>query len=225
MEDVKIDTSCLFEDLHYTVDVDYTNGGDCESYGCDDEGICRCGTIENPHVAGIPCDRLAEKIAPSELFLKYCVERILRHFKPLHDSSNWDIQVEGGYYGEELGEVKLNESVAEILSNILLSLEKATDNERIEAALALEYGFILPTIKNKTWSLEKITLADVELGQTKHASKLNEERIIDYMINDAPIIGIVLESAGKYRVIDGYHRVTAAKKANRNRVVWALVGR
>ncbi len=219
--DARIDTSVLFEDLRYTVDVDYDNGtGECE---CGDD-YCRCGTIVNTRIADVPCDKLAEKIAPETLLLKYCVERILRHFRPLHDSANWDIEVEGGYYGEELGDVKLKPNVAETLATILHSLEDATDNQAVETALQVEYGFVLPTLKDKTWTLERVAVAELDLSNKHHAANLNEEQVVSYRVNEKPIVGLVLKLDGKYRVIDGYHRITAAKK-DKKQVVWAVVGR
>jgi len=219
---MRIDTSILFEDLHYTVDVEYDNGTDeCD---CGDD-YCRCSTIVNTRVEDVPYAKLAEKIAPESLHLKYCVERILRHFKPLRGSDNWNIEVEGGYYGEELGEVRLNKDVAETISNLLMSLEDASDNEIVETSLQVEYGFVLPTLKDKTWTLERVPTAELDLGNKHHAGNLDEERIVRYRITDEqPIIGLLLFLDKKYRVIDGYHRITAAKK-DKKQVVWAIVGR
>lgn len=217
----RIDTSILFKDLHYTVDVEYENGTDeCE---CGDD-YCRCSTIANARVEHVPYEKLAEEIAPGSLLLKYCVERILRHFKSLRDQNNWDIEIEGGYYGEELGEVKLNREVAETISNLLLSLEDATDNQLVETALQVEYGFVLPTLKDKTWTLEKVSVNDIDLVNTHHAANLNEDQVVTYRKEEKPIVGLALFVNGKFRVIDGYHRVTAAKN-NKKQVVWMIVGR
>lgn len=220
---MRIDTSILFEDLHYSVDVEYENGTDeCE---CGDD-YCRCSTIVNARVEDVPYAKLAEEIAPESLLLKYCVERILRHFKSLRDPHYWDIKVEGGYYGEELGEIRLNRDVADSISNLLMSLENATDNEIVETSLQVEYGFVLPTLKNKTWTLERVSLGNVDLGNKHHAANLDEERVARYQVKEEqPIVGLLLHSDDKYRVIDGYHRITAAKKNNPNRAVWAIVGR
>lgn len=228
----KIDTGVLFKDLHYNVNLDYDTYSDCEGEGCD--GICRCSRIENAKVESIHYEALAEDIAPENLLTKYCVERILRHFKPLQDSSSWDVETEGGYYGEEIGKVKLNEDVAETLSNILLALEDASDDKKVELALTVEYGFVLPTLQAKSWSLEKVHLVNLELGQKEYAKNLDKKRIDDYTFKfemekkhnriDQTITGVAIESGSKYRVIDGYHRVTAAKKFGK-RVIWMLVGK
>jgi len=220
----KVKTDILFDDLKYHVDVDSENNGDCYTDGCDDEGICRCGTIDNAKVNEVPVDKLAAEIAPESLLVQYCVERILQHFKPLHDPDSWDIEVEGGYYGEEIESVKIKPQVAETLANILLSLNGATDNQVVETALNVEYGFVLPTLKDKTWTLERVALANVELGAKHHAANLNEEQVDKYRINEKPVSGLMLYSDGKYRVIDGYHRITAAKK-DKKQVIWAVVGR
>lgn len=217
----KINTKILFEDLHDTVDVAYENGtDDCE---CGDD-YCRCSTIVNARVEDVPCDRLAEEIAPKSLLVKYCVERILQHFKPLHDSSNWDIKVEGGYYGEELGEVKLNPEVADSLSRLLLSLNDASDNDIVETALQVEYGFVLSSLRDKTWTVERVLLSNVDLGNKNHAEDLDEKRVTSYRLNKKIVSALVLKIGDKYRVIDGYHRITAAKR-DKEQAVWVVVGK
>jgi hypothetical protein len=217
---MSIDTSVLFKSLRYSVEVTYDNGTDeCE---CGND-YCRCSTIVNAKVDYIPCERLAKEIVSDNLLLQYCVERILTHYKPLRDNDNWDIKVEGGYYGEELGDVTLNKDVAETLSNILMSLDGATNNQIVETALQVEYGFILPTLKDKKWTLTSIAIFLLDLGNEHHAANLDDDRVLTYRLTEPDVVGLVIETEGKFRVIDGYHRITAAKKDGKS-VVWVVMG-
>ena len=42
--------------------IDYSYINDCESYGCDEEGICRCGSIHNECVRSVDVSLIVKKI-------------------------------------------------------------------------------------------------------------------------------------------------------------------
>ena len=42
----------------------------------------------------------------------YTIDRILRSYK-IWENENWDIEVDGGYYGQEAGNVTIKETIAD----------------------------------------------------------------------------------------------------------------
>ena len=96
--------------------VDYGYSYDCDLYGCEDEGICRCGTIDGEKVKSVDIPMMAEKIY-DEFFERgkaadrnnainqvlygigkeidiYAIDRILRSYK-IWENDNWDIEIIG----------------------------------------------------------------------------------------------------------------------------------
>ena len=50
------------EDFKYSTNYDYDTRSNCISHGCDEEGICRCTTLENAHVVTVNIPSIANKI-------------------------------------------------------------------------------------------------------------------------------------------------------------------
>ena len=94
--------------------VDYSNSYDCENYGCDDEGICRCGSIYDVCIESVDVSFIVKKIyddffeqgkvadrnnAINEVLYGvgkdidiYTIDRILRSYK-IWENQNWDIEI------------------------------------------------------------------------------------------------------------------------------------
>jgi LEA14-like dessication related protein len=116
-------------DFHYSgVDCDYDYIYDCESYGCD--SICRCGSIQNTSIDKVDIPTIVERIyqeyvGTNDLVTQrdnklksilfgtgkeldiYTIDRVVRKFK-LYDEYSWDIDVCGGYYGDELNSISIS---------------------------------------------------------------------------------------------------------------------
>jgi hypothetical protein len=192
------------------IDYDYKAGR--HSCKCGDD-YCRCGTVENAHVTDIDMEQLAESISQnlSEID-QYCVDRVLSIYK-VWDKSKWNVAVEAGYYGEEIGEVTLNEDLAtkvDFRIEEVLSFE--TTSAKIEALLVLEYGYLLPELRGRCYNLTNIPKDDI-VSQREHYVKLDREIVESYTDYKLPrgIVVPVSTTPFKYRLIDGYHRVAATK--------------
>ena len=231
-------------DFNYCVNYDYDSYTSCSESGCDEEGICRCSTIEDAHVVSVNITSMAEKIHDSyydnslstkrnstinsilggvskEIDL-YTIDRILRINKA-YEPSNWEVQVCGGYYGQEIDDVILYDSVAKKIED---DIDKAFDvidlTERIEFLLMLEYGSILPELKNLQYSIENIERDSIIFGSDKHYRKVNIESFEHYSDkNYKGIRGIALVKGDKLRLIDGYHRSSTSE----NRTIQLLIAR
>lgn len=214
--------------------IDYNYIYDCENYGCDEEGICRCGSIENEYVESVDVSLIVKKIY-NDFFEQgkaadrnntinevlygigkdidiYTIDRILRSYK-IWETQNWNIEVEGGYYGQEVGDVKIKESIADKIEEELLTVFSLPSlKEKIEYLLKVEYGKILPEIVDSTYEYIVIDKDEIIFGVEKHLNKVMKKDLDFYSDkNYNGIRGIVVKSGDKWRVIDGYHRIFSTK--------------
>ena len=113
-------------DFKYDLEYDYNTYTSCHERYCNEEGICRCSTIQNAHVVSVNIPNMVNHIydyyfddsistkrnftinsilgGVSKEIDIYTIDRILRINKA-YEPSNWEVQVCGGYYGEEIDDV------------------------------------------------------------------------------------------------------------------------
>jgi hypothetical protein len=214
--------------------IDYSYNYNCESYGCDEEGICRCGSIHNESVESVDVSLIVKKIY-DDFFEQgkaadrnnvinevlygigkdidiYTIDRIIRSYK-IWENKNWDIEIEGGYYGQETGDVTIKESIADKIEEELLTVfSLPTLKEKIEYLLKVEYGKVLPELSNCSYESIVIDKDDIIFGTEKHLDKVMKKDLDFYSDkNYSGLRGIVVKSGEKWRVIDGYHRIFSTK--------------
>lgn len=218
----------------YHTNYDYDTHRNCEAHGCDEEGICRCETLENAHVVTVDIPSIVNEIYNSifdnSLSSKrnstinsilggvskeidiYTIDRILRINKA-YEPTNWEVQVCGGYYGQEIDDVLLENSVAQKIEdqiNEALSIINLTP--RIEYLLMLEYGSILPALQGRQYSIETVERDSIIFGSDEHYRKVNTKSLDHYSDkNYTGIRGIALVKDDRYRLIDGYHRSSTSE--------------
>jgi len=214
--------------------VDYGYTYDCENYGCDEEGICRCGTINNEHIDSVDVSLIVKRIydeffeqgkaanrnnAINEVLYGigkdidiYTIDRILRSYK-IWENDNWNIEVDGGYYGQEAGNVTIKETIADKIDEELWTVFSLPSlKEKIEYLLNVEYGKILPELSNCNYESIVIDKDDVVFGVEKHLNKVMKKDLDFYSDkNYSGIRGIVVKSGDKWRIVDGYHRIFTTK--------------
>jgi hypothetical protein len=228
----------------YLGHIDYDRDGytSCSESGCDDEGICRCYKITSIYINHIDLNSLALAILrevssrdingqrdkklttlihgynPDEVNL-YCIHRILTINK-LYDPENWEITWSDGYYGDELNSGKINQPLFnQICSQIgeVINFDKLKD--KINYVLSLEYGHLLEELIDKEYEIITVSKSDLVFGQDKHYNKvlIEDKRYYNDYPNHIPH-GICHFKNGKWRVIDGYHRLSNYR-ANNVRII------
>lgn len=219
-------------DLHYRcVDIDYQTEYDCQNSGCNDEGICRCGTIYDAVVTNVDVSQMVNLIYDDlfdnstvtgkrenklnqllygigEDINRYTIDRILRKYK-VWDPDYYSITVCGGYYGQEIEGTFISDNIA---SKIETELEIAFSIDdlvgRVEYLLGLEYGSLLPDLQHCQYEIIEIDKSEINFGSISHYSKVKKKDLEFYTDrNYKGIRGVVTFVNGKYRLIDGYHRV------------------
>lgn len=231
----------LRNDFKYSVSYNYDTEYSCEESGCIEEGICRCGYITNTYLYNVDISALTSNIY-SEIFDnsistkrhntinslwgitteidKYTIDRILRINK-VWKAEFWEVNVGGGYYGQEVSDVVLTENIVQKLNT---QLEKAfeIDNltERIEYLLELENEFILDDIKDKNYTISVIDIDEIIFSNPDHKRRVLVEELEHYSDkNYKGIRGIVKKDGKKFKLIDGYHRLSKTE----NKMVKVLV--
>jgi hypothetical protein len=223
------------KDFLYTgIDIDYKRDYDCSSYGCDSEGICRCSSIYDEQIININVSEIVDSIY-SEIYDNskstkrnniinsifgiskdlelYTIDRIVRK-SLIYDENIWEIVIEGGYYGQEIGSVRLDSTYADKLSQ-KINESMVIDNvkNRVEYLLNIEYGYILPELLDKEYRIITINKSDIIFGNETHLKNVSTKELEFYSdINYDGIRGVVTKKEGKYRVIDGYHRLSKTSK-------------
>jgi hypothetical protein len=231
----KIKLELKNKDFKYLgIDYEYDTENSCSESGCDEERICRCGVILNAHIDRVDVCALANNIydfyfdgsksqardssinsvlyGTGKAIDVYCIDRVLRCNKVWEDN-RWNIEVEGGYYGQEIGQVTLDSAFANTIQNdIEKVISLRTIKEKINFLLELEYGYILPELEGCDYELSTVSLSDIVFGSDGHYRKIQRECVDHYMGEGYSGIRGILKKDGadKYKIIDGYHRVYAA---------------
>ena len=232
----------LRNDFKYMVSYYYDTEFSCEESGCNQEGICRCGLITDTYLNDVDINAITTNIY-SEIFdnsistkrhnainslwgisediEKYTIDRILRINK-IWKTEFWNINVTGGYYGQEIDDIVLIEDMVQKLNS---QLEKAFDidnlTERIEYLLELENGFILEDIKDKKYRIVVIDIDDIIFTNSEHKNRVLIEDLEHYSDRNYKGIRAIVkkDSMNKWKLIDGYHRLSKTE----NKLVKVLV--
>lgn len=194
-------------DFQYSgaVEYDYYNARDCSSNGCSEEGICRCSKIEDERVISVNLGKLVFEIISRKIstkenqFLDYCIYRLAVIHK-MYEPHSWYIKTGGGYYGEEIYGVFIdNQNFKEDVDELVT----LSPQERIKYILVKEYGFLLEPLEGKTFREIEVNSGDLRVGNNEYRKKVKRGVYNDNY--DLPI-GLYLKSEDKYKLVDGYHR-------------------
>jgi hypothetical protein len=139
---------------------------------------------------------------------RYTIDRVLRKYK-VWEPDYYTVEVCGGYYGQEIEGVFLSQNIASKIEeelNIAFSIDDLSG--RVEYLLGLEYGSLLPDLEHCHYEIIEIDKTEINFGSISHHSKVKKKDLEFYSDkNYKGIRGLVKFVDGKYRLIDGYHRV------------------
>lgn len=221
----------ILKDIDYIGYIDYDSNPE-EAYDHDErckDDYCRCTTL-HPTINSFDykdiVKRICEQFNIENEKIIYCIDRICSTLK----NEDFYCNVCGGYYGEEMDSIVIDnyDILNKLEENINIKLARknkiAKINESVELddnirnILIMEYGYLLDDLKNATFSIIEIDPKHIILSQTEHAKNLNKDKVNGYK-NHQGICGVVKEKNGIYRVIDGYHRITANLNKSKIKVI------
>lgn len=183
------------------------------------DGICRCQVIEQVRIEGLNTEQAVKAIWPTaEPLTAYALERLLRT-QALWEPQHWQPEIIKGYYGEEVGQIRLDWQKAAAIEAEAETLLALPANEQIERTLVLEYGYLLDELQGRDWTLRQIATEELVLGAEEHYRSLDTAAIERYRYRrELPVALVIPRPDGRYRVIDGYHRAAAALRDEREQV-------
>lgn len=222
--------------------VDYDYDGRVCAGDIDDEhsdGYCRDSTYENIRVSKdidyretvSELMRINPEDIPPEML------RIAKDELHLDRTESYEILVERGYYGEEASVVLSDwQKVRDGLQRYCYSRPDAVDKDGVlpylrgkglnttnktpldalkESLRKENNGKVVAYVeKTKEVYQKKIRLEDVVIPQKQHYKSITASKSI--APENAPVInGIVVYKAGKYHLVDGYHRVKGLQESKR----------
>lgn len=216
-------------------------------------------------------------LASQMLITRYCIHRILTHFK-LYQAVNWEYAVGADYYGEEINSITIKTQLANQIAAMLESLRVRNVTEKLEIILKLEYGRLIPSIVKKKWYVRQVSVDDLYYSNQEHyeqclqdincqrdendGSELLEEELAQLLSEKEvlednneelelrrkleelrrhqeelkrkqeyrkvleeypyPRAITILNPDGKYKVIDGYHRLVGTPEGINPLVIYCL---
>lgn len=199
--------------LNYDVEYDYERSGcHCDAY--ETGGYCRCTTIERAWVEEIYISSVISKFYKkfckehSEIN-EYCFDRIC-HALRIYDKDLYEVEIGGGYYGEEVYGVYFDNE-EQIFNACAILTELNNDIEKIKYVLNMEYGYFIDRVATATSAvIETVATNKIELPQKEYFIKLSKEVVEDYKDRKLPV-AVCSKNEDKYVLIDGYHRWIANK--------------
>ena len=224
----------------------------CETSGCLDSGSCHCCKITHAEVERVNVpemsfmiwevytiglddkaldrDKLLAKLFYGGLDVDiYCINRILTKLKVWETEKIWTINIENGYYGEEVSSVHLNVNIIrEINKHVSRMLGYDTLKEKLEYCLMVEYARVLDLLSDKDYEMVDIQFSDIQLTESNrnHLDKVTLENLDHYSperYDDLPR-GIVKQVGTKFYIIDGFHRIMRMEDSLDTFKVFSVIG-
>jgi hypothetical protein len=142
-------------DFHYNSGFDYWSywDGDCEAYGCDEEGICRCSSLEEATITKYDADTCVDKICEalnlSGAKTVRAATRLWNLVEKRFDMGGLDrhndgggnglfeIKVDPGYYGDEVDGIYLGQAVVSMFA----SIDWSDSKKAMEQVIKLEKDY------------------------------------------------------------------------------------
>ena len=216
-----------YKGIDYEVDSDRSN--------CQCDMICRCATISATitDVSARGIARAMDDKDKGSLTDTYGIERIVA-MQDLR-ADDFDVQIGGGYYGEEVYGVRMSFEKAERIESKVSEYKALPDDPsvRVPWLLVEENGFLLESLEDRKYEARVVPIDAVKEGNKDHYQRLDRRAVDQYAVEigfqqpkDSKVpLGVAIDDGnGVYRVVDGYHRLAAARAAGLDKItIWAAV--
>lgn len=200
-----------YSEINHCCDYDYNTHHAC-NYGssCCDNDYCRCGVINDARIVSVDLDQLMSALVKKQnlsVIDHYVLDRLVRICE-LYSKAHWEVNIQSGYYGQEVSGCRGN---FEPLIVHLRKINELSGVDKIKYVLEAEYGYLTEFIKTmQAVCVEEVKLSDIDLFNDNHMKKLKHVDI--YKDHKLPRAVVRHNGGSRYAIVDGYHRVMAAKQ-------------
>jgi hypothetical protein len=204
--------------FQYYIEYDYDRTG-CICSDLND--YCRCTQIINTKITEIKVDAIInafKEIHKSNSILTYCIDRLCRINK-VYDPNSFQLEIREGYYGQEINSITFN-NFSKIESEIK-ELGSLNHSNQILYVLNLEYGHLLPGLRDLTFSIKTVNSSDCIVPNETYIKKVKGGL---YNIEHEFPLGVYIKNGKFYRLLDGYHRYVDLILPNPNKEISVIVG-
>lgn len=140
----------------------------------------------------------------------FLTDRFVQHNSHIQDPNNWEVNKEN-----KTAFFKAKHLISEIETSYHKFINQDL-TDQIDFLLSDEYGYLLPEVSHGTWELIEVPMSSLIMPNVPHLKNLSSEIIQDYLIQlqegKELIGGLFIPKNEYYRLIDGYHRLTALKQ-------------
>lgn len=140
----------------------------------------------------------------------FLLDRFIQHNNLLQDPKNWKVDK------ANKTALFLAKDQISVIEAEYQKFQKQSLNDQINYLLNDEYGFLLPEISDGQWEVVEVSLKQLIMPNEKYVKNLAKEIIDDYTLQLTQgkelIGGLYLPRNEYYRLIDGYHRLSALKQ-------------
>ena len=224
------------------INFSYERKFNCPVYYLDSciESSCRCSYIDNIIINSIDFKKVVNTIYntffkknnQTKRFFKlnfilngvndkmeiYVIERICSYYK-LWSEDSYIPNIEDSYYGKNIKGFLIKEKIIDSINNKINEINKIEKLEdKVYNLLELEYGYILPNIKNRKMKLGKISKNKINYPNKEYYKKTSSN-ILENYANFNGIHGIVYKELNNFHLIDGHNRISSSDKNNINVII------
>lgn len=143
--------------------------------------------------------------------LKYFLtDRFVQHNNLIQAPSNWEVNkdVKTAFF---IPKDKIPE-----IESLYHKFMKMNLNDQVNYLLNDEYGYLLPEVSHGKWEIVEVPISSLIMPQVPHVNNLSKEIIDDYIsqLEEGKELlgGLYIPKNNHYRLIDGYHRLSALKQ-------------
>jgi len=162
-------------------------------------------------------DTVKQQIGLNMLITRYCIHRLLTCME-LYRATHWRYRISNDYFGQEIEGIYLEPEASSKLDAHLAALQALSDNtSRIEYVFKVQFGHLIDAVRNQQWSITSVSVNNLQFSNIDRLNtcrKLRKDGKLSYLDGYRLPRAICIKDtdSGKFKVIDGYHRVCAAEE-------------
>lgn len=225
----------LYDEVTHIIEYDYDSYECSGCYGCDTgEDYCRGAEYSGLELTSVDSSKTLASLLSCSVSDLSPSDIEFAHDVGLDNTNSYDIEGQGGYYGQEVRVTVEGEQMKRIQAwyfkkenandahGILaycrskgLATQGLSPLEAIKMQLKVENNWMVnPVVERaKSVSVEHVKLSAVKIPQAAHFEKALPRPIKPLTEESKEITGVLVRKNGSFKLVDGYHRLKSAQES------------